>query len=357
MMRASPFAYVVARSAAEAAKALADHGPGARLLAGGTDLVPNMKRRQQTPSVLISLKRALDLHTLDTRPGKPTKIGSGLTLAQLGGDPRFHVKALAALGRAAASVATPHIRNAGTIGGNLCLDTRCNYYDQNWEWRKAIDFCMKAPKGEAIVKQDGGVCWVVPGGDRCYAVSSADGVPALIALNAQVTLVSAKATRTIPLAEMYADDGMDYLTKRPDELLSSIELPALDGWISTYWKLRRRGGFDFPVVGVAAAARLGKGGVVEEARVVLGAVASRPILCDSSMLIGKPLTDDAIAAFAHKASQFAKPLDNTDFALGWRKKAAKVYLEGALKELRGDDPKTLGVFARRATSTARPVLG
>lgn len=357
MMRASPFKYVVAKSAAEAAKALADHGPGARLLGGGTDLVPNMKRRQQTPAVLISLKRAADLHAIDAKPGKASRIGSGTTLAQLGGDPRFHSKALAALGRAAASVATPHIRNAATIGGNLCLDTRCNYYDQNWEWRKAIDFCMKAPKGEAVAKQDGGTCWVVPGGDRCYAVSSTDGAPALIALNAQVTLVSAKGTRTIPLAEMYADDGMDYLTKRPDELLSAIDVPALEGWASTYWKLRRRGAFDFPVVGVAAAVRLAKGGVVEEARVVLGAVASRPILTDTSMLLGKPLTDDSIAAFATKASIFAKPLDNTDFALGWRKKAAKVYLEGALKELRGDDPKTLGPLARRATSTALPVLG
>ena len=356
MMRASPFRYVVAKSAAEAAKALADAGPGARFLAGGTDLVPNMKRRQQTPQTLISLKRALDLHVISAKPGKPAKIGAGATLAMIGGDASFHTKTLAALGRAAASVATPHIRNAATIGGNLCLDTRCNYYDQNWEWRKAIDFCMKAPKGEAIKQQDGGVCWVVPGGDRCYAVSSTDGAPALIALNATVTLLSARGTRQIPLAEMYADDGMDYLTKRPDELLSAIELPALEGWTSTYWKLRRRGGFDFPVVGVAAAVKLVKG-VVEDARVVLGAVASRPILCDSSMLIGKPLTDESIGAFAHKASQFAKPLDNTDFALGWRKKAAKVYLEGALKELRGDDPKTLGPLAKRATSTALPVLG
>ncbi len=355
MMRASPFRYVVATGVKEAAKALADHGPSAKILAGGTDLVPNMKRRQQTPPVLVSVKRAGDLQALDAKAGQPARIGAGRTLASLASDPRFHAPTHAALGRAAASVATPHIRNAATVGGNLCLDTRCNYYDQNWEWRKAIDFCMKAPKGEAIRTRDGGTCWVVPGGDRCWAVSSTDCAPALIALDAKVTLVSAKETRSIPLASLYADDGMAYLTKRADEVLSSIEVPSLAGWTSTYWKLRRRGAFDFPVVGVAAAVKLVKG-VVEEARVVLGAVTSRPVLVDSSMLVGKKLTDETIAAFAGKASVHAKPLDNTDFALGWRKRAARVYLEGALKELRGDDPSTLGPLARRAVSPL-PVLG
>src|SRR6185436_3218927 len=125
---------------------------------------------------LISLKRAADLRALDAR-----RIGSITTLAQIGGDPRFHTKTLAALGRAAASVATPHIRNAATIGGNLCLDTRCNYYDQNWEWRKAIDFCMKAPRGEAQRTREGGTCWVAPQSPRCWAVSSTDTAPALVA--------------------------------------------------------------------------------------------------------------------------------------------------------------------------------
>jgi 4-hydroxybenzoyl-CoA reductase subunit beta len=238
----------------------------------------------------------------------------------------------------------------GTIGGNLCLDTRCNYYDQNWEWRKAIDFCMKAPRGEAQATRDGGICWVAPQSPRCWAVSSTDTAPALVALGARVTLRSAAGERTIPLADLYADDGMAYLTKKPDEILTAVHLPPVATLRSTYWKLRRRGSFDFPVLGVAAAVRLGTGGVVEEARVVLGAVASHPVTVDTSSLLGKPLGDDAVEAFADEASKLAKPLDNTDFALGWRKRVARAYLTGTLRELRGDDPAKLGVLARRATA-------
>src|SRR6185295_12564009 len=172
----------------------------------------------------------------------------------------------------------------------------------------------------------------------------------LIALGATVSLVSQQGERRIPLAELYADDGMDYLTKRPDEVLAAIDVPAPAGLRSTYWKLRRRGAFDFPVLGVAAAIRVGAGGVVEDARVVLGAVASHPVQVDTSSLVGKPLDDEAVEAFADVASKLAKPLDNTDFALGWRKRVARAYLAGALRELRGDDPAQLGVLARRATA-------
>ena len=139
----------------------------------------------------------------------------------------------------------------GTLGGNLCLDTRCNYYDQNYEWRKAINFCMK---------KDGKTCWVATSSPKCLAVSSTDTAPALLALDATVTLVSAEKTRKIALADLYRNDGIHYLTRQPTEILTAIDVPRLEGWRSTYWKLRRRGSFDFPVLSVAAALKLAPDG-------------------------------------------------------------------------------------------------
>jgi len=340
MMRASHFRYYVARDASDAVAALAGGGPRAMLLAGGTDIVPNMKRRQQTPELLISLRRAADLRAIAFNG--ETTIGACTTLSDLVRNERLRAQHHA-LYRATAQVATPLIRNSATLGGNLCLDTRCNYYNQNYEWRQAIDFCMKAPE-----KQREAICWVAPSSPRCWAVSSSDSAPALIALGARVTLLSLQGERTIALEDLYRDDGIDYLARRPDEVLTSIRIPSRNVR-STYWKLRRRGAFDFPVLGVAAAVRLGKRGLVEEARVVLGAVASRPVVVDVSSLLGMPLTDEIIAAFAEKASAPAKPLDNTDFHMTWRKEMARAFLAGSLKELRGDDPATLGPLAAKAT--------
>jgi 4-hydroxybenzoyl-CoA reductase subunit beta len=247
-----------------------------------------------------------------------------------------------ALRKAAAQVATPHLRNMGTLGGNLCLDTRCNYYDQNLEWRTAIDFCMK---------KEGTICWVAPGSPRCWAVTSTDTAPALMALGAAVILHSARGERTLPLSGFYRDDGIAYLERRPDEILSGVLVPvAAKGEASTYWKLRRRGAFDFPVLSVAAWVRKDAQGVVREARLVLGSVASRPVAADAGPLLGTTLSEEAIEAAAEAAARFAKPLDNTDFALGWRKKAAHSLVAGALRELRGDDPELLGPFARRAAA-------
>jgi 4-hydroxybenzoyl-CoA reductase subunit beta len=342
MMRASHFRYLTARTSREAAEILAGAGPGAMLLAGGTDLVPNMKRRQQTPGVLVSLRQIDELRRIEA--GTETVIGACATLADIVRDPALRT-AHHALFRASAQVATPLIRNTATIGGNLCLDTRCNYYNQNHDWRQSIDFCKKAPGPEGVATEevrDEAICWVAPSSPRCWAVSSSDTAPALIALGARVKLLSAKeGEREIPLEALYHDDGMSFLTKRPDEVLTTIAIPA-NRVRSTYWKLRRRGSFDFPTLGVAAALRLGADQVVEEARIVLGAVASRPIvLGESSMLVGKRLTDDAIEEFAEAASKFAKPLDNTDFHMSWRKAMAKQYLAGVLHELRGDEPRSL----------------
>ncbi len=339
MMRCPRLRYLAPDSIRQVCEILRDHGPAAMVLAGGTDLIPNLKRRQQTPEVLVSLRRVEGLRRIERGEGA-IRLGAALTLADLVSEERIR-REHSALFRAAAQVATPHLRNMATLGGNLCLDTRCNYYDQNYEWRKAIDFCMK---------KDGRVCWVAPGSPRCYAVSSTDTAPALVALGAEVTLVSAEGERRIPLKDFYRDDGIRYLSRRPEELLTEVAVPSpAPGVRSTYWKLRRRGSIDFPVLSAAAWIRLDGGGVVREARLVLGSVASRPLeIPAASLLSGGTLDDDSIEKVAEAASRIAKPMDNTDFHLGWRKKAAHHLVAGALRELRGDDPRTLGPFARRA---------
>jgi 4-hydroxybenzoyl-CoA reductase subunit beta len=222
----------------------------------------------------------------------------------------------------------------GTLGGNLCLDTRCNYYDQTYEWRKAISFCMK---------KDGVTCWVAPASRRCLAVSSTDTAPALLSLRARVRLVGPGGERVLPLEDLYANDGIGYLTKSPDEVLTEVLLDPMPGWSSTYWKLRRRGSFDFPVLSVAAAARFAGGRRVEEARIVLGSVASRPLSATdaAALLAGRELTDAVIEEVAEAAAGPAKPMDNTDFTLHWRKRAVREAVGWALRDLRGDDVREL----------------
>jgi 4-hydroxybenzoyl-CoA reductase subunit beta len=333
MMRLPWFEFRAPRSIAEAAKILAGEGPQAMLIAGGTDLIPNMKRRHQSPKTLVSLRRVPELKK---RNGA---LGAGLTLSELVHDDALRADHRA-LWQAAAQVATVHLRNMGTLGGNLCLDTRCTYYNQNHEWRKAIDFCLK---------KDGEICWVATASKRCVAVSSTDTAPALIALGAGVTLVSAQGERQVPLAALYNNDGIDYLTRRADEILTEVRVPR--GWASSYWKLRRRGAFDFPVLGVAAAARLAPDGTVAEARIALGAAASRPFLVDKAgeFLKGRRLTDEVIAEAGRIVASRAKPMDNTDLDLYWRKEVADDFAAYALKELRGDDMRETRLrIARRA---------
>jgi 4-hydroxybenzoyl-CoA reductase subunit beta len=317
MLRLPWFDYRAPRSVAEAAKILAGEGPAAMLVAGGTDLLPNMKRRHQSPKVLVSLSRIEVLKKLNG------SFGAGLTLSEV----VKSEKSPAALRQAAAQVATPHLRNMGTLGGNLCLDTRCTYYNQTYEWRKAIDFCLK---------KDGSTCWVATASKRCVAVSSTDTAPALIALNAVVKLESGLGERQIPVENLYKNDGIEYLSRRADEILTEVTIPS--GWKSTYWKLRRRGSFDFPILGVAAALKF-SGDIVEEARIALGAVASRPFLVEKAgeFLKGKRLTDEVIAEAAGLVANRAKPMDNTDMDLYWRKEVADDFAAYALRELRGDD--------------------
>ncbi len=327
MMRLPDFRYLRPKTAREAAAMLAGEGAGrAMLLAGGTDLLPNMKRRQQVPEVLVGLRGVGELRRFEN--GRGLRLGAGLTLSELDRQDVLR-RRFPGLWQAVVQVATPQLRNMGTLGGNLCLDTRCHYYDQSYEWRKAISFCMK---------KDGEVCWVAPSSRRCLAITSTDTAPALVALGARVRLVSERAERVVAVEDLYRNDGIHYLTREPDEVLAEVMLDPLEGWRSTYWKLRRRGSFDFPVLSVAAAARFGPGEIVEEARIALGAVASRPLLAEqaSAFLAGRTLTDGTIREAAELAYKVAKPMDNADFALHWRKRVSRELVTYALRELRGD---------------------
>jgi 4-hydroxybenzoyl-CoA reductase subunit beta len=184
------------------------------------------------------------------------------------------------------------------------------------------------------MKKDGSICWVAPGSPKCLAVQSADSVPILIALSARVVLVGPAGEREIALEEMYRNDGIHYLTKGPEELLTEIRVPAHAGWRASYRKLRRRGAFDFPVLSVGAAVRI-EGGSVAGARLVLGGVSSAPLRLSRSeeVLRGRPLDQAAIAEAAEAASGPSRPMDNTDFSFLWRKQMTRNYVAAALREL------------------------
>jgi 4-hydroxybenzoyl-CoA reductase subunit beta len=327
MMRLHRFRYLGPRSVAEAARALADAGPDAALLAGGTDLVPNMKRRQQTPATVVGLRGVPELRQRSADPRHGLTLGAMTRLVDLERDGAI-AAGWPALARAASLVATPPLRNAATLGGNLCLDTRCSYYDQSEAWRQAIGHCLR---------KDGQTCWVAPGSPRCWAVCSSDTAPVLCAMGAEATIVSASGERRAPVATLFADDGKRHLTLAPGEIVTAIHVPPrASGERASYLKVRRRASFDFPVLGIAAAARLGADGVVESMRIVLGGVGSHPQEADvaAAFLVGRTLRDeDAVREAARLVARIVKPMENTDLDRSWRKHVADEYAARALRAL------------------------
>ena len=325
MMRLPKFEYRTPRTIAEAVKIMAGAGPAGQFVAGGTDLYPNMKRRQQTPKTVISVMHLAELNQITGDGRSGLRIGASVTLTDVSEHPIVN-RDYPVIAKAARTISTPILRNMGTIGGNLLLDTRCNYYDQNYEWRKGINFCLK---------KDGDICWVAPGSSKCWAVQSSDLVPVMVAIGAKLRFVSTLGERVIDAAGLYNDDGIDYLHKRPDELLVNIQLPPTNGWRASYQKLRRRGAFDFPVLGVATWIETDNHNV-KDARIVLGGIAPAPLEIKEAAdaLIGKPFVDEQIAAAAEAAYIKARPLDNTDFVYQWRKQMARQYTLRALRDLR-----------------------
>ncbi len=325
MMRLPKFDYRVPREIVEAVKIMAGSGPEGQFVAGGTDLYPNMKRRQQTPKTVISVMRVPELNQITGDGNSGIRIGASVTLTDICEHPVI-IRDYPFIAHAARTISTPLLRNMGTIGGNLLLDTRCNYYDQNYEWRKGINFCLK---------KDGDVCWVAPGSSKCWAVQSSDLVPVMVAIGAKFRLASTLGERMIDAAGFYNDDGIDYLHKRPDELLVDIHLPPLNGWRASYHKLRRRGAFDFPVLGVAAWVHVDHAGSVDAARLILGGIAPAPVDVKEAgdALLGQPLDEQRIADAAEAAYVKARPLDNTDFVMNWRKQMTREYTLRALRGL------------------------
>jgi 4-hydroxybenzoyl-CoA reductase subunit beta len=325
MMRLPPFRYLAPATAREAARMLADHGAEAMAVAGGTDLYPNMKRKQFEPKVLVGLRGIEEARGISANGS--LRLGGLATLREVAEHPAVLAR-WPSVARSAGLVSSPPLRNAGTIGGNLCVDTRCNYYNQSEFWRASIGYCMK---------KDGDICLVAPGSSVCWALSSSDTAPVMIALGAEATLVGPEGERRVRVTDLYGQDGIHYLAKKPEEILTEIHVPDHAGWRATYRKLRRRGSIDFPILGVAAAVKLGTAGVVEEARIVLGAVDVRPVEARHAQefLRGRPLDLETIEMAAGIAYKPAHPLDNADLAYAWRKRMARIEVARALRELAG----------------------
>ncbi len=333
MLRLPKFEYRAARTVAEALEWMGDlagvgeRGPEARamLMAGGTDVLPNMKQRIFTPSVVVGLRAIPALRGIAFDPAQGLRIGAGVSLAELAASPLVRER-FPALATAAAAVSTPQLREMGTIGGNLCLDTRCNYYNQSEFWRKARDYCLK--KGSEI-------CRVAPNGTGCYAVSSCDTAPVLMAFGATVRVSSRAGDRVVPVADLYHDDGIHPVRLHDGDVLTDVYLSAsAAGWRSAYEKYRVRGSFDFPIVGVAAAARFADG-VCAEARLVLQAVATRPLRVPEAeeLLRGQRWTPELLEAASEIAFKSAHPMDNTSGTIALRRRMVRAYTRRALGTL------------------------
>ena len=326
MMRLPTFTYRAPADAGEVVEILAGEGPAAEIVAGGTDLYPNMKRRQREPKTVVSLRRVDTLRGIEWTDDGSLRIGPNETLRALERDATVRER-LPALWEAVYSISTPLLRNMGTIGGNLCLDTRCYYLNQNFEWRRAVNHCLKC---------GGDTCWTAPSGTKCWAVNSSDSVPVMIALGAKVRLLGPDGVRDLDAADMYAiEDGREWLTRRPGELMTDIFIPPQGDARSTYRKLRRRDTFDFPVLGVAVRVESNGSGVTR-ADIILNAVGPAPIRATEAeqALVGRPLTDDTIREASQLAPRTARPLDNTDHMPSWRKKMVHVHVRRALEALR-----------------------
>lgn len=323
MLRLPRFSYLRPGSVAEAAQVLAEYGSRATLVAGGTDLLPKMKRGQLEPEILVGLDHLDELRQVRVMADGGYEIGAGVTLSEIISHPQLGA-AYPGYVRAAALVSSPALRNAGTIGGNLCVDTRCNFYDQSYEWRQAAGFCLK---------KDGDTCRVAPAFATCRAVASSDTAPVAIALGATVVLVGPKGEREAPVASLYQDDGKHYLTKAADEVLISLRLPVPGQWRSSYVKVRSRDTIDFALVGVAVALRM-TGPVVDACRIVLTAVGPAPLdVSDAAEpLLGRELDDAVIELVAAMAAKRAKPVDNADQPYVWRKRVTSKAIEQAIRE-------------------------
>lgn len=324
MLRLHSYAYHRPTNLTAALELLAAHPEDAMLIAGGTDVMPNMKHRLFTPDHLIGVRSLPELHGIAIGNNELV-IGAGESLADISLNAlvQTHARALA---QAAGSVAGPQLRNMGTLGGNLCLDTRCTYYNQTYFWRDALGFCLK---------KDGEVCHVTKVGKKCVAAHSADTPPVLMTLNAVVDLVSPRGTRTVPVQDFFIADGIWNSVRRRDEIVTRVRIPLPRASVVTsFTKVRQRNSIDFPLLNIAVAADL-DGDVLRDLRIVVSALGARPRVVTGldKVAAGKALSADTINAAAERAFQQCHPLENIIVDPDWRREMVRVYVKRALRGL------------------------
>jgi 4-hydroxybenzoyl-CoA reductase subunit beta len=290
-----------------------------RILAGGTDLLPSMKQRLFEPQCLLDLRHIDELKGI-RETGQGIEIGALATLREIEHSPLLRQK-FSILVEAAKTVASPVIRNMGTIGGNICLDTRCLWYNQSLAWRKSCGFC---------IKKDGDLCHVAPGGTKCWAAFSGDTPPALLCLDAEVEIASASATRRMRLRDFYTGQGDNYRNLQPDELITKVILPnASSGYKGIYRKLRIRGSIDYPLAGVAVCVK--SNGRLQDVRVALTAVNPAPMLVEGlDFILTERIHEAAAERAGELAARTAKPLTTSALTPEYRREMIRVFTKRAL---------------------------
>jgi len=315
---------------AEAVELLGEHPGNAMVVAGGTDLLPNMKHGLFAPAHLVALKGIGELRGI-REEGDQVVLGTGVTLDETSRHPVVR-QWFPALAEAAGQVAGPQLRRMGTLGGNLALDTRCTYYNQTGFWREALGFCLK---------KDGTVCHVTRVGKKCVAAHSADTPPVLMLLGAVVELVGPGGTRRVPVADFFVADGIHNTRRDPGEILTRVLLPKPRAGVRVgYRKLRQRKAIDYPLLTVAVAVEQEPDGHLRSAAGVVTALGSRPreLAGWDALAAGEPFTDHLVEALAERAWEQCHPLDNITVDSGWRRAMVRVQVRRALQELRGTAP-------------------
>jgi 4-hydroxybenzoyl-CoA reductase subunit beta len=325
-MKLPTFEYAQPKTLRLASRLLTERGSQAVIIGGGTDILPALKNRLKKPTLLVDLGGIRRLSHLAWSRKMGLKIGALVTLSAIE-DSGFIAQHYPVLREAVMTVASPLLRNKGTIGGNICLDTRCLWYNQSLQWRKACGFC---------IKKDGDLCHVAPGGSKCWAVFSGDTPPALLCLDAEVEVASPAGLRRVPLREFYTNVGDARMNLQKNEILTRVFLPRRSaGMRGIYRKLRIRGSIDYPLAGVAIAMR--SNGHVEDARVAITAVNPAPLLVKNvdRVLNGRELNEETAGAVADLAARSAKPLTTSALTPEYRREMIRVFTKRALLELAG----------------------
>src|SRR5581483_499378 len=296
--------------------------PSAQIIAGGTDLVPSMRQKLFEPEYVLDIRHIAERRGIRPQGDNAVEIGALTTLTSIE-QSDFLRQHYPVLTEAAATVASPVLRNMGTLGGNICLDTRCLWYNQSLTWRKACGFC---------IKKDGDLCHVAPGGTKCWAAFSGDTPPALLCLDAEIEIVSPLGSRRIPLRDFYTGEGDSYRKLQGNEILTRVFLPAESaGWRGVYRKLRIRGSIDYPLAGVAVAIKKSNGHV-EDARVALTAVNPAPVMVKGATqaLQGKAIDESVAESIGELAAKTAKPLTTSALTPEYRREMIRVFTKRAV---------------------------